>query len=183
MNVVPRQAGGDPFGGQFAYHPDAWVEAGFFDQYWRLDNDEDGLDDIFEKDIIDADPDDLITRLDAVTPADDFDGDGQDNRAEYNAGTNPTDAGSFFCVLSASPDPGDSASFNLSWRTAPARSYYVQWVDSADGPWHEIGELDPRDIEDNGDIRTWTDKGTDPAMGGTKPGNCPARFYKLAACR
>ncbi|MDP2895728.1 MAG: prolyl oligopeptidase family serine peptidase [bacterium] len=165
------------------YLPDAWVEAGFFDQYWRLDEDEDELDDIFEKQIIDADTDDGIAAIMDVNPGGDFDGDGQDNRTEYNAGTSPTDAVSFFCVLSVAPDPGDSANFNVSWKTAPGRSYYIQWADSADGPWHEIGELDPGDIEDNGDIRTWTDKGTDPAMGGTKPGNCPARFYKLAACR
>ena len=165
------------------YLPTAWVEHGFFDQYWRLDNDEDGMDDIFEKEIIDADPDDAIAGIEDVNPADDFDGDGQDNRTEYNAGTSPTDAGSFFCVLSVGPDPTDPGNFNFSWKIAAGRSYYIQWADSADGPWHEIAELDPADISDEGEMRTWTDRGTDPAMGGIKPGDCPARFYKLAAYR
>jgi predicted esterase len=183
-NIVPRAAiSASPYGEPMFYHPDAWVEAGYFDQYWRLDNDEDAMDDIFEKEIIDADPDDAIASIEDVNPGDDFDGDGQDNRTEYNAGTNPTDAGSFFCVLLAAPDPADSANFNVCWKMATGRSYYILWSDSVDGPWHEIGELDPGDIEDNGDIRTWTDRGTDPAMRGTKRGDCPARFYKLAACR
>jgi len=183
MNVVPRQAGGDPYGGQTVYHPDAWVEAGFFDQYWRLDNDEDGLDDIFEKDIIDADPNDAIVIIQDVNPNDDFDGDGQDNRTEYNAGTDPTDAASCFSLLSAKPDPADSANFQVSWKMAPARSYYILWSDSMHGPWHEIAQLDPADLSDDGDIRTWNDKGTDPGMEGKKPGDCPARFYKLGAYR
>jgi len=178
--IVPRAAGESWTGHQRPYLPDAWIEAGFFDQYWRLDKDEDGMDDIFEKQIIDADPN---LTLQDVNPGDDFDGDGQDNRTEYNAGTNPTDAGSFFCLLSVSPDPADPANFSVSWKTAPGRSYYTQWADSADGPWHEIGELDPGDIEDDGDMRTWTDKGTAPSMAGKKPGDCPARFYRLAACR
>jgi len=105
MNIVPRQAHASPFGDeQMFYHPDAWVEAGYFDQYWRLDKDEDGMDDIFEKDIIDADPDDPIKTIEDVNPTDDFDEDGQDNLSEYNAGTDPTDADSFFSVLSVDPD-------------------------------------------------------------------------------
>ena len=39
------------------------------------------------------------------------------------------------------------------------------------------------DVTDDGDTRTWTDKGADPAMEEKKPGDCPARFYKLAAYR
>jgi hypothetical protein len=165
------------------YLPDAWVEAGFFDQYWRLDEDEDELDDIFEKQIIDADTDDGIAAIMDVNPGDDFDGDGQDNCTEYNAGANPTDVGSFFCLLSVGPDSADSANFNVSWKTAAGRSYCILWSDSMDGPWHEIGELDPADVSDEGEIRTWTDKGADPSMEGKKPGDCPARFYKLAGWR
>jgi len=183
MNVVPRQAGEDPYGGQTAYHPDAWVEAGFFDQYWRLDMDEDGLDDIFEKDIIDADPDDAIASIEDVNPGDDFDGDGQDNRTEYNAGTNPAAADSFFSVLSVNPDPADATNFQVSWKVSPGRTYSVLWADSMEGPWHEVAQLDPADISEDGDMRTWTDKGADPSMAGRKPGDCPARFYRVGAVR
>jgi pimeloyl-ACP methyl ester carboxylesterase len=191
-SVVPSPTVTTPswFGPPMVYLPDAWVEAGFFDQYWRLDNDEDGMDDIFEKDIIDADPDDAIAGIEDVNPDDDFDLDGQDNRTEYNAGTDPTSADSVFSVASVKPDPADANNFQVSWKTASgmtltgtARSYYILWSDSMDGPWHEIGQLDPADLSDDGDIRTWTDRGTDPAMEGKKPGDCPCRFYKLAAYR
>jgi len=186
-SVVPSPTVTTPswFGPQMVYLPDAWVEgaAGFFDQYWRLDNDEDGLDDIFEKEIIDADPDDPIAIIEDVNPDHDFDGDGQHNLTEYNAGTDATDAQSFFSATSVKPDPADAAQFWVSWNVAPARSYYILWSDSAEGPWHEIAELDPADISDDADIRTWTDKGTDPAMEGKKPGDCRARFYRVAAYR
>ncbi len=91
MNTVPRAAvSASPFGEPMFYHPDAWVEAGYFDQYWRLDNDGDGLDDAWEKDIIDADPADGITSLEDVTPGDDLDNDGLTNLQEQAAGTHPT---------------------------------------------------------------------------------------------
>jgi hypothetical protein len=183
MNIVPRRRQPDPGHTNPPYLPDTWVEAGYFDPYWRLDNDEDGLDDIFEKHIIDADPDDVVATIEDVNPADDFDGDGQDNRTEYNAGTDGTDPESFLSLLYGNPDPADVANFQVTWKVGPGRSYYILWSDSADGPWHEIPELDPADISDDGDIRTWTDKGTDPSMEGTKPGDCPCRFYKLAAYR
>jgi hypothetical protein len=165
------------------YLPDAWVEAGFFDRCWRLDEDEDELDDIFEKRIIDADSGDGIATVEDVNPEDDFDGDGQDNRTEYNAGTDGTDPESFFTVLFANPDPADAANFQVSWKVVPARSYCVLWAESPDGPWHEIEELNPDDVSDVGDVRTWTDKGADPMMEGKKPGDCPTRFYKVTAYR
>ncbi len=64
-----------------------WVDVGFFDAYWRLDKDRDGLDDVWEKDIIDADPADEITGLSDVTPEGDLDGDGLTNRQERDLGT------------------------------------------------------------------------------------------------
>jgi predicted esterase len=182
-NIVPIQEGTSPYGEPAFNHPDAWVEAGYFDQYWRLDEDEDGMDDIFEKEIIDADPDDEMASLEDVSPDDDFDGDGQDNRTECNAGTDGTDAESSFCALSVNPDPADGETCVVSWRTCPGRSYCVLWAECLDGPWYEIEELDPGDISDEGDVRTWTDQGSDPAMEGKKPGDCAARFYKVAAYR
>jgi pimeloyl-ACP methyl ester carboxylesterase len=174
MNTALRAAiSASPYGEPMFYHPDAWVEAGYFDQYWRLDNDEDGMDDIFEKDIIDARDDDPIETIEDVNTKDDFDGDGHNNRTEYNAGTNGTDPESFFSILSANPDPTDAASFQVCWKVATRRSYYILWSDSMGGPWHEIEKLNPDDVSDVGD----------PMMGGKKPGDCTGRFYKVAAYR
>lgn len=168
--------------------PSVWVEHGFFDQYWRLDKDGDGLDDIFEKNIVDADAEDEFAGIEDVNPDDDFDGDGQNNGAEYNGGTDPTSPDSFFSVLSVQPDPTDLANFQASWRVSLGRFYYILWSESVNGPWHEIAEFDPAEIADEKDkegniTRTWTDKGNDPAMEGKKPGDCAARFYKVLAVR
>ena len=179
VNVAPSITVQPPL----VYLPDAWVEAGFFDQSWRLDSDEDGLNDIFEKDIIDADPDDAIAGIEDVSPDDDFDGDGQDNRTEYNAGTNPAAADSFFSVASVRLDPADATNFQVSWKVSPGRTYSMLWADCVEGPWREVAQLDPADISEDADMRTWTDKGADPSMAGRKPGACPARFYKLEAYR
>jgi len=182
-NIVPRRRPSDPYHTNPPYVPDTWVEGGYFDQYWRLDNDEDGMDDIFEKQIIDADPDDAVATIEDVNADHDFDGDGQDNRTEYNAGTDATDADSHFSVVSVAPDPADGANFQVSWKLAPGRSYYILWSDSMEGAWHEIAQLDPADVSDKGDVRTWTDRGTHSAMEWKKPGDCSARLYKVAAYR
>lgn len=54
-----------------------------------LDVDKDGIDDLFEQQIVDADPDDDLQSVDDVNGLDDFDGDGLLNQDEYVAGTNP----------------------------------------------------------------------------------------------
>jgi hypothetical protein len=56
------------------------------------DSDEDGMQDAWEQQIIDADPD--IKDIDGVKPEDDFDKDGETNLEEYKNGTDPTDASS-----------------------------------------------------------------------------------------
>jgi hypothetical protein len=170
------------------YLPSAWLEHGFFDQCWRLDRDADGLDDIYEKQIIDADADDEIAGIEDVNPDDDFDGDGQNNGAEYNGGTDPTLLDSLFSVLFVQPDPSDPANFQVSWRVSLGKFYYILWSESMNGPWHEITEFDPADISDEKDkkgniTRMWTDRGNDHAMGGKKPGDCAARFYKVMVYR
>ena len=55
-----------------------------------VDTDADGLDDRFEQQIIDANPNDGIAGLADVLGEDDFDGDGASNRWEFQAGTDPT---------------------------------------------------------------------------------------------
>lgn len=53
------------------------------------DIDKDGLPDIWEQQIIDADPNDAITTIEDVKPGDDFDGDEYTNLQEYQYGANP----------------------------------------------------------------------------------------------
>lgn len=58
------------------------------------DSDDDGLDDEYEQQIIDADPDDAITTLADVLPGDDFDNDNLTNLEEDVLGTSPIDVDS-----------------------------------------------------------------------------------------
>ncbi len=60
----------------------------FLDQR-NLDTDGDGLPDLWEQAIIDADAGDAITELADVATDGDFDNDGSSNEAEFNRGTNP----------------------------------------------------------------------------------------------
>ena len=53
------------------------------------DVDEDYMDDSWEQQIVDADPDDAINTIESVLPDDDFDGDGISNIFEYNHGLDP----------------------------------------------------------------------------------------------
>jgi len=59
------------------------------------DSDGDGVDDLGELLIVDADSSDAIETVGDALPGDDFDGDGFDNGTEIAAGTDPTDPGSF----------------------------------------------------------------------------------------
>lgn len=63
--------------------------------FTATDRDGDSLDDFEELRIVDADPLDLIKKIDDVLGGDDFDGDGHTNAAEIAAGTDPTDPDSF----------------------------------------------------------------------------------------
>ncbi|MGI9244501.1 MAG: LamG-like jellyroll fold domain-containing protein [Verrucomicrobiales bacterium] len=55
------------------------------------DLDNDGLDDVWEQQIIDADPDDDIQEIEDVLPEDDFDVDAADNEREFADRTDPVD--------------------------------------------------------------------------------------------
>lgn len=59
------------------------------------DRDEDTLDDLAEMRIVDADTSDALDTVDKVLPGADFDEDGFSNKVELDAGTDPTDPGSF----------------------------------------------------------------------------------------
>jgi len=79
------------------------------------DTDSDGMDDDWEADYF-GDLDQVATN--------DYDSDGQDNRSEYIAGTNPTNPASLF-RLSENAVPGG---FVLQWPTASNRIYNVYWT-------------------------------------------------------
>ena len=89
------------------------------------DTDSDGLDDNWEQQIINGDPNDSITTIAQVLPGDDFDGDGFTNYEEFVAspGTDPTDPNDFPGAGGPPPAaPSDltatgisSSQINLSW--------------------------------------------------------------------
>src|SRR6185503_9613825 len=57
----------------------------------------------------------------------DFDGDGQTDLQEFLAGTDPTNSGSIFRVLTVSPIGGGST--RVMWNAAPNRSYRLEYKD------------------------------------------------------
>jgi Tol biopolymer transport system component len=67
----------------------------------------------------------------------DFDGDGVMDRAEFLAGTDPTNAGSVFRVLTVAPVGGGST--RLFWTGNPNRSYRAEFKDNIDsGTWSPL---------------------------------------------
>ncbi len=81
------------------------------------DDDNDGLPDDWEQQIIDADPNDNITSIWDVLPGDDFDGDGKTNSEEYKNGTDPivwNGAGKYQLNTSVSPQSSGSVSPDCS---------------------------------------------------------------------
>ena len=89
------------------------------------DQDGDGLLDIDELHIIDADTADNINVIADVTPAGDFDGDGKTNLEELMENTDPTDPGSF----TGDGNPGDKPSDVWLAANAPG----VGWLEDRDG--------------------------------------------------
>ena len=95
----------------FSFNPAPWAET---------DEDGDTLPDLWEQQIVDADPNDAIAAIEDVLASDDFDGDGLINGDEFIADTNPLKADAlqdhdsdryptFYEVLNGS-DPSDAAS-------------------------------------------------------------------------
>jgi len=65
----------------------------------------------------------------------DFDNDGQSDRAEYLAGTNPTDNGSILQVLSITVlGTGEKT---VIWSAVPGKSYRLQLKDDLSGVWND----------------------------------------------
>jgi len=89
-----------------------------------VDTDGDGLDDLWEQQIVDADPGDEIDSIEDVLADDDYDGDGLSNGAEAVAGTSPIDAGSVF-TMAAPGRPESAGDFVLRWHSVAGKVYSV----------------------------------------------------------
>ena len=93
------------------------------------DSDGDGLDDQWELAFFDT-----LARDGSA----DFDGDGATDKAEFLAGTDPTNAGSTLPVLAISAL--SSSSRTVFWNAIPGRSYRVEFKDTVAVPgWTPIG--------------------------------------------
>ncbi len=133
-----------------------------------VDADHDGLPDVWEMQIVDHDPDDDITAIEDVLPADDFDGDGKTNEEEHLTETDPTDPASLFRITRMSP-----GSMTIEWTSTPSLTYTVLYSNSPYAPAHQwyVAESD---IPASGTGTTaWTD--TTATEGVTE------RYYKVIA--
>jgi len=99
------------------------------------DSDSDGLPDEWEAGIIDFNLSDSITGIGEVLPAEDFDGDGFSNRAEYIALTDPTDLDSKLVIFSPLTDV---SGVHVNWDAAESRIYEVQATDDLTEPFETI---------------------------------------------
>ena len=68
----------------------------------------------------------------------DFDGDGQTDRQEFLAGTDPTNKGSILRVLTLNLLGGGGT--RVIWSAAPGKTYQVQFKETLpDSPWNDVG--------------------------------------------
>jgi hypothetical protein len=105
--------------------PTGYVQYGSLGQYnlsgvIPFDSDGDGLPDDWEQL--------YFSSAVGADPAADSDGDGTDNWTEYVAGTDPTDANSFFQIISNAV-PSSGTGFILTWNAVAGRIYSVSWTD------------------------------------------------------
>ncbi len=69
----------------------------------------------------------------------DFDSDGQTDRQEFLAGTDPTNQGSVFRAMTMTSVDGNSV--RILWNAVPGRSYLVQYKDNITDPnWTDLGD-------------------------------------------
>ncbi len=110
------------------------------------DIDEDGLVDVLEQRVVDAEAGDAVTNITDVLPGQDFDGDGSSNLHEQGAGTDMVSAFSVFRVerMAVRPaiEPAGDYEFEVSWQGVTGRLYRVltrsdpaggEWVQAAGG--------------------------------------------------
>ena len=92
----------------------------------NYDRDGDGLNDLAELLIVDADPADALVTIDDVKPNDDFDQDGFTNQQEINWGIDPADKDSY-PNLWVQLDPSAAKAAGALWRLAGG-----DWMNSGD---------------------------------------------------
>ena len=126
-----------------------------------VDSDGNGLADAWER---------LYFGSIGVSPGADADGDGVSNKAEYLAGTNPTDASSKLVITAFHATPSGGL-VDLTWQSVTNRCYFIQkrpdltvstWFDSGLGVIEPDGASTTRIIMDT---------------------NLPMRFYRVGAFR
>lgn len=119
------------------------------------DSDEDGLPDDWE-----------LTYFNSLVRdgAGDWDGDGMSDRAEYTAGTDPTNEGSALRVLTLSGVGGGGVT--VIWSAVPGKTYRVQFKDAVNAPdWTDV----PGDVLAASDSASKVD---------TTAGASEQRFYR-----
>ncbi len=90
-----------------------------------------------------------------------------------------------FGIIAIERAAANPAWVEITWQEEPGMTHSVLWT--ADPPggartWDTLNGQALDDIVDNGNgTWTWTDKGTDPHMGGQAPGDVPARYYIVRA--
>jgi hypothetical protein len=85
-----------------------------------------GIPDVIDQQIVDADPNDAIATIWDVLPGDDFDGDGASNLAESIAGTSPADPVSFFAISAVNDASGGAnGQIVVHWFSEPGKTYTV----------------------------------------------------------
>ena len=124
-----------------------------------IDSDGDGLEDAWEQQIIDADPNDDITSIEDVLPGDDFDGDGNSNETEETAGTDPTDENSFFAIVQVDKSllPLE---VTITWTSVTGRFYAFYYSNDEPGTsavWVLAEDMIPAS---GSGTNAWTDDGT-----------------------
>ena len=119
-----------------------------------VDSDDDGLDDAWEQEVIDSDPDDAIETLADVNPGDDLDGDNLTNLQEFMfPRTDPLDA--------------DSDDDNLTDDIETGTGTFVDATDTGTNP--NDPDSDGDGLQD--DVETNTENYVSPTNTGTDPNN------------
>ncbi|MBN1917453.1 MAG: carboxypeptidase regulatory-like domain-containing protein [Verrucomicrobia bacterium] len=186
-------------------HMDTW-DAGF--QVWAdgmlfspqpvpVDEDADGLPDYWELDYFEdfdevgsgnPDNDGLTNAEEYANRTDptkaDTDNDGLQDDEELALGFDPTDPRSGFRLLSVEWSQVVPSWIEITWTAHEMAPITIGWTgDTPSGSqtWNLVDGDALSDIVYNGDgTWTWTDKGTDPDMGGLPPGSLTARLYRLS---
>jgi hypothetical protein len=79
-----------------------------------------------------------LNKNDTADASHDLDGDGASNLSEFLAGTNPTNAASFFHITGIEPE---GAGLRVSWSTVGGKSYRVQTNGELSGSFTDLSGL------------------------------------------